>query len=134
MKKTQLIIAGALALLVIGGGATAYIVTQDNDTKSTEQSIQKTDDQVKVLSSSAEEFSYQGQDGKTALELLQKATTTVMKGEGEFAYVTSINGTEADSTKNQYWSFLINDEMSMVGAGSYTTNSSDVIKWELASF
>ena len=77
-------------------------------------------------------LTYQGQDGKTALELLKSTAKTVISGEGENAYVTSINGTAADS-KKEYWTFSINGEASTVGAGSYVTKSSDVIKWDLAT-
>ena len=78
-------------------------------------------------------LTYQGQDGKTALELLESVAKTEKSGEGENAYITSINGVKADSTK-EYWAFSINGEASMVGAGSYVTKSSDVIKWDLTTF
>jgi len=78
-------------------------------------------------------LSYQGQEGKTALELLESTAQTVKSGEGENAYITSINGVAADSTK-EYWAFSINGEASMVGVGSYITKSSDVIKWDLTAF
>ena len=93
--------------------------------KKTEETVQITE-RVTTLT-------YQGQEGKTALELLESTAQTVKSGEGENAYITSINGVAADSTK-EYWAFSINGEASMVGVGSYITKSSDVIKWDLTAF
>jgi len=93
--------------------------------KKTEETVQITE-RVTTLT-------YQGQVGKTALELLESTAQTVKSGEGENAYITSINGVVADSTK-EYWAFSINGEASPVGAGSYITKSSDVIKWKLTTY
>lgn len=76
---------------------------------------------------------YKGSDGKTALELLQTAATTEISGTGANAFVTSINGVDADSN-SQYWAYTVNGEMASVGAGSYITKNDDIIKWELTSF
>jgi len=75
-------------------------------------------------------ISYKGEDGKTALELLKskyKVETQSFSSGGEF--VKTINGTAPDSS--HYWSFYINGVESSVGAGSYTTKSSDTIEWKL---
>jgi hypothetical protein len=135
-SKKQLAIWIASAIIVIGAASTG-IYLYENQSKSAEsnqvnsaaQSTNvETDSSAKVTT-----LTYQGQDGKTALELLESAATVEKSGEGENAYITSINGVKADSTK-EYWAFSINGEASMVGAGSYVTKSSDVIKWDLTTF
>ncbi len=78
-------------------------------------------------------LTYKGKDGITALALLQENATILTSGTGEMAYVTSIDGVAANPS-NQYWEFLINNVSSSVGAGSYTTKSTDTITWKLSSF
>ncbi len=134
-SKKQLAIWITSAIIVIGGAATG-IYLYENQSNSAEveqvdqttQTTAETDSTAKVTT-----ITYQGQDGKTALELLEAAASIEKSGEGENAYITSINGVAADSTK-EYWAFSINGEASMVGAGSYVTKSSDVIKWDLTTF
>lgn len=117
MKKIILSVAIALALL-IGGGSAVYYVNNLNSSKVTWENHSLT---------------YKGQDGKTALELLQKAAKIVESGTGENAFVTSINGTAANP-KNQYWEFDVNGKAATAGAGSYTTKSTETITWKIASF
>ncbi|MEK7569840.1 MAG: DUF4430 domain-containing protein [Patescibacteria group bacterium] len=79
-------------------------------------------------------FTYPGKDGTTALELLKgkypKTSTKSMAALGEF--VTGINCREAG--KSEYWQFFVNGKSSDVGAGSYTSKSTDTIEWKLTSF
>lgn len=72
---------------------------------------------------------YQGVDGKTALELLQQKATVITKDSSYGKYVDSINGV-AGGTGNKYWTFYINGKAASVGAGAYTTKSTDVITWK----
>lgn len=124
--KKQTIIWAILAILAIGALTVAYLYDQGVIfPKKVEETVQITE-RITTLT-------YQGQEGKTALELLESTAQTVKAGEGENAYITSINGVAADSTK-EYWAFSINGEASMVGAGSYITKGSDVIKWDLTTF
>lgn len=76
---------------------------------------------------------YQGKNNTTALDLLEKNCDIETSGTGESAFVTSINGTKANSA-NEFWSFEVNGEMASVGAGSYITKDSDTIAWKLSSF
>lgn len=78
----------------------------------------------------AQNYSYQGEQGKTALELLKakyKVETKEFTGVGE--YVTSINGVVADS--KHFWSFYVNGQPAQVGAGQYQSKSTDQIEWKL---
>lgn len=128
MKKRNIIyIIGAL--LVIGLISTSvYIYLSNSELSKTEQTQQE------VLGTSAsKELTYNGKDGVTALVLLEKTAKVVTSGTGDGAFVTSINGLEANP-KNEFWSFNVNGEPAVVGAGSYVTKSSDVITWKLSSF
>lgn len=77
---------------------------------------------------------YQGKDGITALALLRQAATTITADKGDIAFVTSLNGLAADSTKQEYWSFYVNGKAASIVAGSYVTIDSDTISWHLRSY
>ncbi len=72
---------------------------------------------------------YSGQDGKNALELLQAGHQVDAKHYSFGDMVTAIDGLAADA--NHFWAMYVNGEFSQVGASSYMTKSSDVIKWQL---
>lgn len=77
-----------------------------------------------------EVISYQGVEGKNALDLL-KASYTVetenFSGIGEF--VKTINGVAP--SKDQFWGFYVNGVSSNVGAAQYMTKATDKIEWKL---
>lgn len=133
MKKQTIIYAvfGVLAFcgLVAGG---LYLYDQSDNSKNSDTI--KTEGTPKQELTGNETVSYQGEEGKTALELLQQNATIVTKGEGANAYVTTINGKLADTAKNEYWKMNVNGEMSNVGAGSYITKDTDTITWEFATW
>ena len=115
VKKYLLILA---AILTIGGGTGVIIANQDQPTPVVQQ-VQK-----------QEGITYQGVEGKNALELLKSkytVETEVYTGVGEM--VTSIDGEKPAS--NQFWGFYINDKPSQVGADSYVTKESDTLSWKL---
>jgi hypothetical protein len=74
-------------------------------------------------------ITYSGQDGKNALELLKQKAQVVTKNSSMGEYVVSINGNDGGGKK--YWIFYINGQESTVGAGTYTTKSSDNLEWKL---
>lgn len=129
MKKSTLIgivIAAVIALGAIG----AYVLSQQNDQETTQQTPTTSESTQATTDTEDTSITYPGEEGKTALELLQTYADVEMQGEGEMAFVTSINGIEAESNVN-FWSFLVNGEMAAVGAGTYETKSTDTITWEL---
>ena len=73
-------------------------------------------------------------DGATALDLLRKTATIETKGEGANAFVTTINGRAADSSKKEYWAFYIDGKLAEVGAGSYKLKDKDKLKWKLETY
>ncbi|MCL2173889.1 DUF4430 domain-containing protein [Candidatus Saccharibacteria bacterium] len=75
--------------------------------------------------------SYDGQNDKTALELLKDnhlVETKDFSGMGEF--VTAIDGVAAEDGKN-FWAFYVDGEMAMEGAGTYKTKDGEKIEWRL---
>lgn len=85
--------------------------------------------------SAATQLHYQGEDGKTALELLKaKDPSAVTKGEGANAFVTTVGGYTASEAKKEFWALYVNDKMSDMGAGSYITKSTDRIVWKIQTY
>lgn len=73
-------------------------------------------------------------EGKTALDLTERVADVETSGEGEMAFVTSIDGIEADASKNEFWELVINGESAQVGAGSYEIKDGDKIEWRISTF
>ena len=76
-------------------------------------------------------IAYNGEDGKTALEILksraQVRTSTSSLGE----LVEEINGVKGND--HEHLLFFVNGQMSKVGAGGYVTKAADRIEWKLVS-
>jgi len=88
-------------------------------------------DPTEQVAENVSEFSYDGQDGRTALELLlEHDPDAQVQGEGENAYVTAIRGREADPS-TEFWSLYVDDEMAQVGAGALETEDGQTITWKL---
>lgn len=128
------LIVGVLAVILVSW---IYLVKNNAPAQETgtapsiaaEQQTGGSNNLTKPVSSNT--YSYDGQDGKTALELLKAKypnTTTESSTYGD--YVTGIDGVKADSSK-EYWAFYVNGEVANEGAGTYQTKSSDKIEWRL---
>ncbi|MFE5291297.1 DUF4430 domain-containing protein [Isoptericola sp. NPDC056618] len=88
-------------------------------------------DPTQQVAENLSEFSYEGEDGKTALELLEeKDPDAQVQGKGENAFVTAIRGREADP-ETEFWGLYVDDEMAQVGAGSLETKDGQTITWKL---
>ena len=73
---------------------------------------------------------YNGEDGKTAFELLKSRHQVKSKnplGSGEF--VVAIDGIKPSD--GYFWAFYVNDSLSQVGASSYITKTGDKILWKI---
>lgn len=116
--KTNIIVA-VIAVLGIGGGAWAYVANSPSHKVDV-----VTNAQHKVT-----QISYRGVEGQNALSLLKKHATVQTKHYSFGDMVESINGTKGTGPK--YWTFYINGKMASVGAGTYTTKSSDQLMWKL---
>lgn len=109
----------AAAALAIGGGTWMYIA---NSPAHKTQAVVGANHQTTQLS-------YQGQDGKNALELLKSHAKVETKHFSFGDQVMSINGTAGNGPK--YWTLYVNGQESTVGAGAYVTKNSDDIMWKL---
>ena len=128
------IVYGLIALLVVigavyVGGQYLYENNQNNTSQQADPTPTPTPTPAETEQSEPQEVVYQGEEGKTALELLQQNADVEMSGEGEMAFVTSINGYTAKS--DEFWSFLVNGQMAEVGAGTYVTTNNDEITWKI---
>lgn len=115
-----------LAIIVVLLGGTIWYVAA-RDTQSTETTTVET-----TASPASEVVTYQGQEGKNALEVL-KSEFTVTTEETSFGeMVQSINGLAADDS--HYWALYVNGEMASVGAADIQTTPSDTIEWRYTGF
>lgn len=125
-KRIIIIVASALIITGLSVGGVMWANGANNNSKATQATT--------TTEQPTTSITYKGQAGVTALALLQKAAKVEMTGTGDMAYVTSINGTAADSAKKQYWEFDINGAAATVGAGSYVSKDDDTITWKLSSY
>ncbi|MCB7137268.1 DUF4430 domain-containing protein [Cellulosimicrobium marinum] len=114
---------------------TAAESTASDETSSTDDAAEQDDDAGEGDDADeAPELSYDGEDGRTALDLLLEADPSAqVTGEGENAFVTAIDGVEADPD-SEFWALYVNGEMASVGAGSLDTTDEDEITWKLETF
>jgi hypothetical protein len=117
-KPVKLIIAAAVAVVLLGGGAVTYMTAAHN-------SVQTVSNAQHQLT----EISYHGQNGVDALTLLKKHATVSVKHYSFGDLVTSINGSEGKGPK--YWTFYVNGKQATAGAGAYKTKDSDTLDWKL---
>lgn len=73
-------------------------------------------------------------EDQTVLDLTKKVVDIGAEGDGEMAFVTSIDGTKADSKKREFWALYVNGKMAEVGAGSYKVQNGDAITWKIETY
>lgn len=77
-------------------------------------------------------IAYDGEDGKTALDLLKTRATIETQDSSIGIFVVAINGmTNSDS---QYWMFYVNGELAPVAADQYASKNGDKIEWRYETF
>ena len=76
-------------------------------------------------------FSYKGEAGKSALDILKQKFEVK---EDRSGMVASIGEKTADSAKHEYWAFYVNGKLSDVGAGDYKTKNTDLIEWKVEKY
>jgi len=119
IMKRIVIIVGIVAVLGVGIWWTVD-VRRTTDTSNSNQNVN-----AEVVTPTV---TYQGVDGKNALELL-KASHTVVDDSG---FVTSIDGQPNAAPK--YWTLYMNGTMASVGAKDLVTKATDTITWKLEAF
>lgn len=118
-SKTKVILIVAAVVAAIGGGSWAYIANSPE---------YKTHAEVNAEHQTTQ-LSYEGQNGKNALDLLKAHAAVETKHYSFGDQVVSINGTTGNGPK--YWTFYVNGKQAQVGAGAYTTKNSDELMWKL---
>jgi len=117
MKKNTRIIVIIIAILaVVAGGWGTWTITNATQTK---QSVSSEAERV---------ISYDGEEGKSAYEIL-KSKYEVEATEGSFGVmVSSINGLKATTT--EFWLYSVNGTQPDVAADKYQTHAGDKITWD----
>lgn len=124
-RSSAALAAGLLSLALItgcaGGTGTAPTVTETVTAAASE--------------SASASFTYEGEDGKTALELLlENDPEAEVSGEGEMAFVTAVDGRAADESANEFWALYVDGEFAQEGAGVLETEDGQEIEWVLDTF
>jgi len=128
-------ILAIVAVVIIGAGGfwlynAGQVSTSDNTAKQVVQTIEKSN--KITFSEDQKTVSYDGQTGKTALELLESMTDVTTEDSDFGTFVTGINGVIANANK-EYWSFYVNGSYASEGAGTYKTSDGEKIEWKLES-
>lgn len=122
-RTNKNIIISAVVLVAVGLPVIGWVV---KDAKP-EDSIKPSSSQVEQAETTY--ISYQGEDGKTALELLKQEAKVKTESSSLGDYVVSINGNDGSGTK--YWLFYVNGKEAAEGAGTYQTKTGETIEWKL---
>jgi hypothetical protein len=77
--------------------------------------------------------SYEGQDGRNALDLLKVFHDVETKDTAYGAQVMGIDGNHPDES-NSYWAFYVNGKLADKGADQYVTKNGDQIEWKVEKF
>jgi len=131
--STPKIVITIIALLAALGGTTALTMATNAPTKdsakvvSTQTAAPAAD--VAGATNTSTLVTYQGQENKTALELLKQKADVVTKDSSYGPYVHSINGVQG-GTGGKYWTFYVNGKMAQVGANTYITKGGDKVEWK----
>lgn len=114
------------ALIIVLGGA--WYVSANRAETTTEATATPTVSATATATPKATTITYNGVEGKTALEQLKNTHTIETKTYSFGDAVESIDGLAADS--GHYWAFYVNGQYASVGAGDYTMKASDTIEWK----
>ncbi len=125
--KLSIIIAGVLVVLAVLTAVVWKNQMRAEDKTASQQNTSAT--QTSKQPSKPTPVSYDGVEGKNALELLKTKATVVTKDSAYGEYVDSINGV-AGGTDGKYWAFYVNGQMAQVGAADYKTKAGDKIEWK----
>lgn len=139
MFKSKKLVAIVALIVVILAGGTYWLTGKDstnnqiNDASNSQQEEQAIVQMPEItFSEDGKTVSYDGVEGKTALEILKEGTDVTTQSSSYGDFVTGINGREADAS-SEYWSFYVNGSYASEGAGTYQSKTGDKIEWKLES-
>lgn len=110
-------------VLILGGSALGNHLQNKQDVAGIESQASPT---------ALKTISYDGQDGKNALELLKASNDVQTQDSSLGIFVSSINGTE--NTNDTFWMFYVNGQLAPTGADQYQTKNGDKIEWRYEKF
>lgn len=108
------------AILIFGGSLLGSWVSQNQSDKDV-AGIENFQPIVEKV------VAYDGQDGKTALELLKEGRDVQTQDSSIGVFVTSIDG--AANSEDTYWMFYVDDQLAPTGADQYQTQTGEKIEW-----
>lgn len=122
-RKVLFLTLGAIACVLIVNIGLGIFLSQEKNTVSVEKKSA-----VVLEGKRSDSFSYEGKEGKNALQLLKQHAKSMEQGGSGF--VTGINGRIADERKKEFWAFYVNGKMAEVGPAAYVTKEGDKIEWK----
>jgi len=121
-------IAAIILLLILGIiGIVAGPIAEKNKASKEVAGIE-----AQALPKTVQTVSYEGQDGKTALEILKETHNIKTQESSMGIFVTSINDTT--NTPDTFWMFYINNQLGPIGADQYKTKAGEKIEWRFEKF
>lgn len=72
-------------------------------------------------------ISYEGEEGKTALDLLKASHEIGTQDSSIGVFITSIDGVKNED--NKYWMFYTEDQLAPIAADQYETKAGEKIEW-----
>lgn len=124
MHRKKLLVSAVLALGLIGAGCSLTQTVNLNTSATNANTV------VRVCAQDAESCrSYDGQDGQTALALLQAKFDVDASDQG---FVNAINDVKPDD--RQFWAFYVDGQQASVGAKDYVTKNGQRIEWKLEGY
>ena len=82
--------------------------------------------------SGVQTFTYSGENGKNALDLLKAKADAQISESSLGAFVVSINGTS--NSDSQFWLLYVNGELAPTGADQVQTKDGDKLEWRYETF
>lgn len=120
MNYKKVLLPVALSLVLLGAGCSL--------TRTVNLPAKNANANLSITNASST-ISYPGQDGKSALKLLQAGHSVDVSAEG---FVNAIDGLKPGN--RQFWAFYVNGQQAQVGAKEYQTKSTETVEWKLESY
>lgn len=117
-----IILAG---ILIIGGSLLGNHVLD----KQTQKAVAGSDIQFQPVVEKT--INYDGQTGKTALDLLKASHQVESQDSSIGVFVTGIDDTK--NQDNKYWMLYVDGRLAATGADQYTTKDGEKIEWRYES-
>lgn len=109
----------AIIVLIFLVGIAANFLGKHNKNQKTAQ--------VETQIAGTQTVAYDGEEGKTALDLLRDKAEIQTEDSSLGVFVTSINGTA--NTNTNYWMFYVDGKLAPTAADQYQTKAGEKIEW-----